>query len=261
MKVLCIGDVVSRVGRDMLFEYVEELKYSKSIDFVIVNGENAAHGNGLTRKTYDELIRSGCEVITMGNHTWGAKDIFDILRTEVNVIRPANFSKDCPGEGSVIITARNGIKIGIINLIGRTYLDPAASPFETAIDEIEKIKKITNIIFVDFHAEATSEKQAMGFFLDGKVSAVFGTHTHVQTADETILPCGTGYITDLGMTGPQISVLGTDKDIIINRFLTGLPQKFQVAEGNGQFCGCIFDIDENSGLCKSTERIFIRNNR
>ena len=258
MKVLCIGDVVSRIGRDMLFQYVEDLKYSKNIDFVIVNGENAAHGNGLTRKTYDELVRSGCDVITLGNHTWGAKDIFDLLNTEVNIIRPANFNKLCPGEGSVIITAKNGLKVGVINLIGRTYMDPVDSPFDKAIEEIEKIKKVTNIIFVDFHAEATSEKQALGFYLDGKVSAIFGTHTHIQTADDTILPLGSGYITDLGMTGPQISVLGTDKDIIINRFLTGLPQKFQLAEGKGQFCGCIFEIDETTGLCNSTERLFIK---
>lgn len=258
MKILCIGDIVSRIGRDMLFKYVEDLKYKKNIDIIIANGENATHGRGMARDAYNELIRAGVDVITMGNHTWDAKEVIDIMRNEGNVIRPANFNKDCPGEGSIIFTAKNSKKIGVINLIGRTYLEPSDSPFDAAMNEINRISKSTNIILVDFHAEATSEKLAMGFFLDGKVSAVFGTHTHVQTADDMILPNGTGYISDLGMTGPQISILGREQSGIVKRFLTGMPQKFEIASGKGQFCGCIFDIDEETGKCTDIERLFIR---
>lgn len=258
MRILCIGDIVSRIGRDMLFKYVDDMKYSKNIDAVIANGENATHGRGMARDAYNELIRAGVDIITMGNHTWDAKEVIDIMNNECNVIRPANYSSACPGEGSITFTTKSGMKIGVVNLIGRTFLEPADSPFDAAEREIEKLKNRTNIIIVDFHAEATSEKLAMGFFLDGKVSAVFGTHTHVQTADETILPNGTGYISDLGMTGPQISILGREQSGIVKRFLTGMPQKFEIASGKGQFCGCIFDIDENTGKCTGTERLFIK---
>lgn len=261
MKILCIGDVVSRVGREMLFKYVDELKYKKNIDVVIANGENATHGRGLARNAYNELMRSGIDIVTMGNHTWDCREeISIIMRKERNVIRPANYADSCPGKGSLIFTAENGIKIGVINLIGRTFLEPHDSPFEAALREIENLKQHTNIILVDFHAEATSEKQAMAFYLDGKVSAVFGTHTHVQTADEMIFPNGTGYISDLGMTGPQLSILGREPSGIIQRFLDGMPQKFEIAYGNGQFCGCIFDIDEESGKCTNIERLFLRDN-
>lgn len=258
MKILCIGDVVSRIGRDMLFKYVEELKYQKGIDLVIANGENATHGRGLSRNAYDELMRSGVEVVTMGNHTWDCKEVVSIMKNEGNVIRPANYSKGCPGSGSIIYTAKNGEKVGVINLIGRTYLEPADSPFDAVEVEIARLKKSTNTILVDFHAEATSEKLAMAYFLDGKVSAVFGTHTHVQTSDDVILPNGTGNITDLGMTGPQISILGRECTGIIKKFQTGMPQKFEIAYGKGQFSGCIFDIDTKSGKCTDIERIFIR---
>ncbi len=256
MKILCIGDVFCRTGRDMLFKYVQELKYQKSIDFVIANGENASHGRGLSRAAYDELTRAGVEGITLGNHTWNVREIADIMKYEGNVIRPANFNSECPGSGSMVLSASNGAKVGVINIIGRTYMEPADSPFEAAEREIENLKGKTNIILVDFHAEATSEKEAMGHFLDGRVSAVFGTHTHVQTADNKILPRGTGYISDLGMTGPDISVLGLNPHSIIKRFTNGMPQKFELANGKGRFCGCIFDIDEN-GKCTDTERIYI----
>ncbi|MCD8390449.1 MAG: TIGR00282 family metallophosphoesterase [Firmicutes bacterium] len=259
MKILCIGDVTGRVGRNMLFNYVDEYRYSKGIDLVIANGENAAHGRGITRNTYNELIRAGCDVITLGNHTWdNCRQAVEIMRLEDRILRPANYSRSCPGEGALILTANNGAKVGVINLIGQTFMPAVNSPFEKADEEIEKLRQKTNIIIVDFHAEASSEKQAMGYYLDGRVSALFGTHTHVQTADSCVLPNGTGYITDAGMTGPIISVLGTDKDIIISRFLNGMPQKFEVAEGAGQFCGVIFDINEDNGLCVGTERIFIK---
>lgn len=250
---------MSAVGREMLFRYIDELKYQRNIDMCVVNGENATHGRGMARSAYNELIRAGADIITMGNHTWDCKEITDIMRKENNVIRPANLSSACPGEGSVVFTAKNGVKVGVINLLGRTYLEyQQDNPFDRADMEIEKLKEKANIILVDFHAEATSEKLAMGFYLDGKVSAVFGTHTHVQTADETILEGGTGYITDLGMTGPKVSILGRSVTPIVERFRTGLPQKFEIATGGGQFCGCIFEIDEESGKCINLERLFIR---
>ncbi len=259
MKILCVGDVVSAVGREMLFKYIDDMKYAKGVDMCIVNGENATHGRGMARSAYNELVRAGADVITMGNHTWDCKEISAIMRKEDNVIRPANYNKACPGEGSLVYTAENGVKVGVVNLIGRTFLEyQQDSPFDKAEEEIAKLREKTNIIIVDFHAEATSEKLAMGFFLDGKVSAVFGTHTHVQTADEMILPGGTGYITDLGMTGVSLSILGRGITPIVERFRTGMPQKFDLATGSGQFCGCIFDIDESSGKCVGTERIFIR---
>lgn len=256
MKILCIGDIVSRTGRDMLFKYVDELKYKTGIDFVIANAENSNHGRGMTKRCYDEMIRAGVDFFTLGNHTWGAKDIISIMENEDNVIRPLNYFGNVPGSGSAIIRTKTGIRIGIINLIGQTNMLPCNSPFEAAEREIKRISEITPIIIVDFHAEVTSEKVAMGYFLDGKASVVFGTHTHIQTADEKILPGGTGYITDLGMTGPADSVLGMNKSIIIKRFLTGMPQKFEIAPGKGQFCGCIFTIDENSGKCSDIERLY-----
>lgn len=242
----------------MLFRYVDELKYQKNIDAVIANGENATHGRGMARGAYNELMRAGVDIVTMGNHTWDCREIKDIMRKERNVIRPANYAPTCPGEGSLTFTAGNGVKIGVINIIGTTFLASNNSPFTAVDQEIERLKKQTDIIFVDFHAEATSEKQAMSFYLDGRVSVVFGTHTHVQTADEVILPNGTGYISDLGMTGPQLSVLGREPAGIIQRFIDGMPQKFEISYNKGQFCGCIFDIDEQSGKCTGIERLFIR---
>lgn len=257
MKVLCVGDVVSRVGREMLFRYVEDLKYQKSVDLVIVNGENSSHGRGMTRSCYDEMKRAGADVFTMGNHVWGAKEVKILMEEEGDVIRPLNMQGNQAGSGSVITTTHNGVKVGIINLIGQVNMLPCNSPFDAVVGEIEKLREITPIIFVDFHAEVTSEKMAMGYFLDGKVSAVFGTHTHIQTADAKILEHGTGYITDLGMTGPRDSVLGMNKQIIINRFVSGNPQKFELAQGKGQFCGCIFTVDESTGKCTEIERLYI----
>lgn len=257
MKILCIGDIVSRTGRDMLFKYVDDFKYGTDIDFVIANAENSNHGRGMTRRCYDEMSGAGVDFFTLGNHTWGAKDIVEILDNEDNVIRPLNFPGKVPGRGSAVVRTASGVPIGIINLIGQTNMAPCNSPFEAAEREIKKLSDKVRIILVDFHAEVTSEKMAMGYFLDGKVSAVFGTHTHIQTSDSKILPNGTGYITDLGMTGPADSILGMNKNIIINRFLTGMPQKFEIANGKGQFCGCIFTIDEDSGRCTNVERLFI----
>jgi len=255
MRILTIGDIFGRSGRDAVFEGLE--RHKGEYDFVIANGENASHGRGLSKPVYEELSNAGIEVFTLGNHTWGCPDVENIMRYNNNVIRPANFEGNLSGYGSTIVTSKNGIKIGVINLIGRTYMQQAASsPFFTADSEIEKLKDKCDVIIVDFHAEATSEKIAMGYYLDGKVSAVFGTHTHVQTADLKILQNGTGYITDLGMTGPVTSVLGVDKNIIINRFLDGMPRKFVVANGKSQFCGAIFEIDEKTKKTISVKRIY-----
>ena len=254
MKVLCIGDVVSRPGREMLYNKLDEVVKKHDIFLTLINGENLSHGRGISRKTYDEMISLGVDGITLGNHTWNCKDVVNLLSYNKNIIRPSNFSKSCPGKGSMVLTGRGGEKVGVINLIGRTYMESADCPFEAAEREIKKIKNETNIIFVDFHAEATSEKQAMGWFLDGKVSAVYGTHTHVQTSDEVILPKGTGYITDLGMTGAFYSVLGMERQPVIEKFITGMPSKFSVADGISRFCGCVFDINEK-GICQKVERI------
>lgn len=253
MKILCIGDIVGRVGRDMVFSYLDKHLYD--YDLVIANGENAAHGKGITKNVYEELKRAGIDGITLGNHTWGCPDVKRVLEFEDDIIRPANFDEGCPGVGSMVLKARNGVLVGIINIIGRVYMQPAESPFAIVKKEIEKLKEKTNIILVDFHAEATSEKISMGYYLDGEVSAVFGTHTHVQTADEKILSSGTGYITDLGMTGPIHSVLGMDKSLIVNKFLNNMPVKFEVATGEGEFSGCVFEIDENTGKTVGIERI------
>jgi metallophosphoesterase (TIGR00282 family) len=257
MKVLCVGDVVSRVGREMLFKYVEELKYTKGVDFVIVNGENSSHGRGMSRSAYNEMKRAGADVFTTGNHVWGVKEIVSLMEEEGDVIRPANWQGNPPGTGSVVIESKSGVKVGVINIIGQVNMLPCNSPFEAVEREIERLKEKTPIIFVDFHAEVTSEKVAMGYFLDGKVSAVFGTHTHIQTADAKILDGGTGYITDLGMTGPADSVLGMNKTIIVNRFVSGTPQKFEIATGKGQFCGCIFTVCETTGKCTDVERLYL----
>ncbi len=254
MKILCVGDVVSRPGREMLQNHLERLVKEYDISLTLINGENLSHGHGISRNTYDEMMGIGVGGITLGNHTWNCKDVVNILAYNKNIIRPANFAKSCPGKGSMLLSLLNKEKVGVINIIGRTYMEASDCPFEAAEREISKLKNETDIILVDFHAEATSEKQAMGWFLDGKVSAVYGTHTHVQTADEVILPKGTGYISDLGMTGAFYSVLGMERQPVVERFMTGMPRKFAVADGAARFCGCVFDID-SKGVCKNVERI------
>lgn len=255
MKILAIGDIVGRVGRDAVMYYLE--KHREEYDLIIANGENATHGHGLSKPVYEELTGYGINGFTMGNHTWGCPDVVNLMKYNNNIIRPANFDKECPGKGGMVLKARNGVLVGVINVIGRVYMPLSFdSPFTAVEREIRFLKEKCDILIVDFHAEATSEKMAMGYFLDGKTAAIFGTHTHIQTADDTILPGGTGYITDLGMTGAIHSVLGMDRKIILNRFLNGMPQKFEMANGAGQFCGCEFEIDENNGKTIGIKRIF-----
>lgn len=247
---------MGQCGRDTLRGYLDELVYSKNIDLVAANAENATHGRGMSKAVYDELCDMGVDVFTMGNHTWNCRDITAILNSGAPVARPANYEGSCPGSGCVTVKAKNGARVSFINLLGRVYMDPCASPFEAAAREISKCT--SDIILVDFHAEATSEKTALAYYLDGRVSAVYGTHTHVQTSDERILPKGTGYITDLGMTGSQNSILGMDSSTVINRFLNGMPHKFELGTGKNALCGCIFEIDERTAKTIGIERINIR---
>ena len=254
MKILMIGDVFGRVGRDMLFEYSERGFFGA--DAVIANIENAAHGRGVTKNVYDEVSKTGIDAFTLGNHVWNCPDIVNVLKYNDNIIRPYNLEGDLAGEGYTLFKAKNGVRIGVLNLLGRVGVQPYSSnPFLAADDAIEKLKGNCDITVVDFHAEATSEKQAMGYYLDGRVSIVAGTHTHVQTADEKILAKGTGYITDLGMTGPSVSILGMDKNIILDSFIKGYSKRFEPANGKGQFNAAMFEVDETSGKTISVERI------
>ncbi|MCY9376690.1 MULTISPECIES: 2',3'-cyclic-nucleotide 2'-phosphodiesterase [Bacillus] len=256
MRILFIGDVVGSPGRDMVKEYVPKLKTKYKPHFTIINGENAAHGKGLTEKIYHSLIQSGADAITMGNHTWDKKEIFDFIDDVPNLVRPANFPEGTPGKGITYVKA-NGKELAVMNLQGRTFLPPLDDPFLKADELIAEASKRTPYIFIDFHAEATSEKLALGWYTDGRASAVVGTHTHVQTADNRILPKGTAYITDVGMTGPYDGILGMDRETIIKRFKTNLPVRFTVAEGKTTLSGVVIDIDDQTKKAVKIERILI----
>lgn len=256
MRILFIGDIVGSPGREMVKRYLPPLKVKFNPHVTIVNGENAAHGKGLTEKIYHELISYGAQMITMGNHTWDKREIFEFIDDAKYLVRPANFPENTPGKGITYIPV-NGKELAIINLQGRTFLPAIDCPFKKAEELMEEARKRATYIFVDFHAEATSEKQAMGWFLDGKVSAVVGTHTHVQTADERILPNGTAYITDVGMTGPYDGILGVDREAVLKKFLTSLPVRFEIAEGRTQLSGVVIDLDSQTGKAKDIKRILI----
>jgi len=256
MKILCVGDIVGEAGRHALEELLPGLKEEFRLDFVIVNGENAAGGAGLTPRIADQLYRAGADVLTLGDHVWDRPELVEYLNERDRIVRPANFPAGTPGKGWCVVTSKSGKKIGVINLLGRVFMRYNVDcPFRKLEDILSEIKLQTNIVFVDLHAEATSEKVAFGFFSDGRVSAVVGTHTHIQTADESVLPKGTGYITDLGMSGPYDSVIGQDKSKIIERFLTSRPMRFEVATGDVRLCGVVVEIDEKTGLAKQIVRI------
>ncbi len=257
MKLLMIGDIVGRPGRTIVREKLPILKRESGIDFVIANAENAAGGNGITEKIKQELIISGIDFLTMGNHIWDNKDVFNFIEEEQRIIRPANYPVQTPGKGYQLVELENGIVIGILNIAGRVFMNPLDCPFRTADAVLDKMKALTNIIKVDFHAEASSEKVAMGWYLDGRVSLIAGTHTHIQTADERILPNGTAYITDIGMTGPRDSILGIEKELVIKKFLTQLPVRFEVAKGPMQLNSVVVEIDTSSGKAKSIKRVNI----
>lgn len=254
MNILFIGDIIGKVGREMLTSSLPSLISRMDVDFTIVNGENAAAGFGLTTNNASELFSAGVNVITSGNHIWRRPELVSRLMNEKAILRPANYPPFSPGSGRGIYETK-GVKVGVINLLGRIFMDPIDCPF-TAVDrEMEKLKVETNVIIVDMHAEATSEKIAMGWYLDGKVSAVLGTHTHVQTADERILPNGTAYITDAGMTGPIDSVIGVKKEIVIKKFITGLPSRFEVADGKAKLEGVLVEVDPSTGRSSKIKRI------
>ncbi|MBI4683570.1 MAG: TIGR00282 family metallophosphoesterase [Nitrospirae bacterium] len=258
MKVLFIGDIIGKTGRTVLKTLLPNLVDRFKIDMVIANGENVAGGFGVTDKTVAELLNYGVHIITSGNHIWDKKESIPYIAKESRILRPANYPPGVPGYGSVIHTLQNGLKVGVINLSGRVFMAPIDCPFRTGNEEIKKIKKESNIIIIDFHAEATSEKIAFGYYVDGKVSAVVGTHTHVQTADEKILPAGTAYITDVGMTGPSNSVIGIEKEQIIERFLMHMPMKFEIAKGESILSAVVIEVDENTGKSTAIQRLQIK---
>lgn len=255
MKVLFIGDIVGKVGRNAVNAALPGLVDKYKIDLVIANGENIAGGFGLTESLVKDLFRMGVHVITTGNHVWDKKDFVGYISKENRVIRPANFAPGVPGYGSILYPLSDGTKVGVLNLSGRIFMTPVDCPFRTAEAEIERLKKDAAIIIVDLHAEATSEKVAFGYFVDGNVSAVIGTHTHVQTADEKILANGTAYISDVGMTGPANSVIGIDKEQIVRRFLTGMPDRFETAQGPGILSAVVIDINKDSGKATAIQRL------
>lgn len=245
MNILFVGDVVGRPGRNYLKKNLPVLKEKYDVDFTIVNGENCAGGVGITKSTYDELLSYGVDIITLGNHAWAKKEIFEFIEESDCLVRPANYPSGTPGKGYRIVE-KAGKRIAVVNLCGRVFMDCIECPFKTTDEILEKIKDETDLIIVDFHAEATSEKLALGWYLDGKVTAVLGTHTHVQTSDERILPGGTAYITDVGMTGPKDSILGVDRNIVVRKFITGLPERFEVAKDEAFLGAVVIQVDENN---------------
>jgi 2',3'-cyclic-nucleotide 2'-phosphodiesterase len=255
MRILLVGDIVGKPGRRAIERLLSRITGEEKIDFTIVNGENAAGGMGLTPEIAVELLDHGVDVLTSGNHIWAKKEITSFLIEERKLLRPANYPEGAPGRGSGVFQSRGGEKVGVLNLEGRVFMRNLDCPFRVAEKEIEEMKKETEIIVVDFHAEATSEKIALGWFLDGKVSAVLGTHTHVQTADERILNAGTAYMTDVGMTGPLASVIGIRKQIALRRFLTQIPSQFDVATEEVELQGAVVDVNLESGKATGIRRI------
>ena len=255
MKILFIGDIVGEPGRRAVAELLPGIKKANGVEFVIGNAENVAGGSGITPSLADELFASGLDVITSGDHVWKRKEIIERIDSDSRILRPANYPAGAPGFGSTVVKSESGVEVGIINLIGRVFMQALECPFRTAKEEIDKIKNKARIIIVDMHAEATSEKIALGWYLDGQVSAIIGTHTHVQTADEKILPGGTAFLCDAGMTGPLDGVIGRKKEQILARFLTQMPMKFEMAEGDIQLQGAVIDIDEKTGKANSIKRI------
>jgi metallophosphoesterase (TIGR00282 family) len=256
MKLLFIGDIVGRPGRDLVRKHVRALARSVNADLVIANGENAAGGAGITRENTHEILGAGVDVITGGNHTWDKRETLEFIGDEPALLRPANYPPGTPGSGSTVVKGRNGELTGVVNVMGRVFLLNIDDPFRRVTEEIARLRDAgVRVILVDFHAEATSEKLALCCYLDGKVAAVVGTHTHVQTADERILPGGTACLTDVGMTGPHDGVIGMDKDAVIARFTTGLPARFEPATGDPRLHGVLITADPATGRATAISRI------
>jgi len=255
MRILFIGDIVGRPGRQLIKTGLAALVSHHAVDFVIANAENAAAGAGITREIGDDLLDLGVEVMTTGNHVWDKREALDYIGTEPRLLRPANYPAGAPGNGSYVARTQDGHTVAVINVMGRVFMPLLDDPFAVVIRELDAVRQRARIVFVDFHAEATSEKLAMAWYLDGKVTAVVGTHTHVQTADERILPKGTAYLTDVGMTGPHDSIIGVEVEPALNRFLTALPQKFETATANPRLNAVVIEADEASGVATDIERI------
>jgi metallophosphoesterase (TIGR00282 family) len=258
VKLLFIGDIVGQPGRRAVKELLPKLRERHALDFVIANGENSAGGSGITPRIAEEIFAAGVDVITTGDHLWDQKEVMELLANEKRFLRPLNYPPGTTGQGSGLYEIRNtqhATRIAVLNLQGRTFMPPLENPFLAGLEEIKKLREQTKIIFVDFHAEATSEKIAFARMVDGHVSAVVGTHTHVQTADEQIFPGGTAYLTDAGFTGPHESVLGREIAPIIQRFLTNMPQRFEVAKERIILHGAAIEIDESTGKATSIRRI------
>lgn len=254
MNILAIGDIVGEIGVKKIVKELPKLKAKYDIDFCIINGENSAGGMGITKKIFDSLINAGADVITMGNHTWGKKDIFSFI-DDKRIVRPANYTKGLPGNDYSIFN-KNNKRIAVINLIGRTSMGILSeNPFIVANDIYNKLKNQADIFVLDFHAEATAEKIAMGYYMDGKYTIVYGTHTHVQTADEQMLEKGTAYITDIGMTGPKKSVIGMDVGVSFKRFVTSLPERYKLADSEAMINGCVFKINDETNRTEEIIRI------
>ena len=254
MKVLMVGDIVGSPGRTALARVATRMKADKSVDFVVANAENSAGGKGVTRTIADELFAAGADVLTTGDHVWDQKELVTTIAQEPRLLRPANLAPGCPGSGWTTVQSPWG-RITVINLVGRVFMPATDCPFRTVDALLSKEKNLGKIILLDMHAEATSEKVAIGRFLDGRVSAVVGTHTHVQTSDETVLPSGTAYITDLGMTGPKDSVIGRELKSVLSMFLTGMPARFEVATQGVTLEGVLVDIDEQTGKARGIKRV------
>ncbi len=255
MKFLFIGDIVGKTGRNATKTLLPSIVNKYKIDFVIANGENAAGGFGITEKTVSEIFSYGVHVITTGNHVWDKKEFIPQISKEDRVLRPLNYPPGVPGFGSLLCTVRGNTQVAVVNLSGRVFMSNMDCPFRVGKESIEKLLSETKIIIIDFHAEATSEKIAFGHYMDGKASAVIGTHTHVQTADEKILPNGTAYITDVGMTGPSDSVIGIEKEQIIQKFLTNMPARFETAKGEGIFSAVVVEVNDETGKSAAIQRL------
>ncbi|MEE2658100.1 MAG: TIGR00282 family metallophosphoesterase [Candidatus Latescibacterota bacterium] len=257
MRILFVADIYARPGRRAAAEMIPQLLRMRAVDFCVANGENAAGGFGLTENVARKFFAYGVDVITTGNHVWHRADFVRHLAEQERVLRPFNYPEAAPGKGSTVAQSRNGTAVAVINLQGRTFMQDIDCPFRTGQAEIERLKQETPVVFVDFHAEATAEKSALAYHVDGLASAVIGTHTHVQTADEKILARGTAFLTDAGMTGVHDSVIGTRPRIAIGRFLDQVPTRFKPACGNPTFCGALVDVDETSGRATAIERLQI----
>jgi metallophosphoesterase (TIGR00282 family) len=253
-NLLFIGDIFASPGRAIVARHLKDIVASEKIDLTIANGENAAGGFGITPQLADELFGYGLDVITTGNHIWDKREIYDYLARQPRLLRPANYAEESPGAGVVVVSARNGVDCAILNLQGRMYMPSIDCPFRKADRLLSELPQHVKVRFVDFHAELTSEKMAMGWYLDGRVSGVVGTHTHIPTADTRILPNGTGYQTDVGMTGPYHSVIGVDKDIIIERFLTQMPVRMEAARHGAELHAVIIEVDETTGRAAAMKR-------